>query len=35
MIYPELIAAMLFLPAMAENEAVKMVGAERFSNYTG
>lgn len=35
MIYPELIAGMLFLPAMAENESVKMVGAERFSNYTG
>ncbi|PKI70697.1 hypothetical protein CRG98_008930 [Punica granatum] len=35
MIYPELISGMLFLPAMAENEAVKMVGAERFSSYTG
>ncbi|XP_031391429.1 poly(ADP-ribose) glycohydrolase 1-like isoform X2 [Punica granatum] len=35
MIYPELISGMLFLPAMAENEAIEMVGAERFSNYTG
>ncbi|KAK4747734.1 hypothetical protein SAY87_014320 [Trapa incisa] len=35
MIYPELIVSMLFLPAMAENESIEMVGAERFSNYTG
>ncbi|XVF86196.1 hypothetical protein PTKIN_Ptkin18bG0021000 [Pterospermum kingtungense] len=35
MINPELIAGMLFLPSMAENEAVEIVGAERFSDYTG
>lgn len=34
-IKPELIAAMLFLPSMSENEAIEMVGAERFSNYKG
>lgn len=34
-INPELIAAMLFLPAMAYNEAVEIVGAERFSSYGG
>ncbi|KAK7405966.1 hypothetical protein VNO78_07578 [Psophocarpus tetragonolobus] len=32
---PELIAGMLFLPAMADNEAIEIVGAERFSCYTG
>lgn len=32
---PELIIGMLFLPAMADNEAIEIVGAERFSNYTG
>ncbi|GKB99687.1 poly(ADP-ribose) glycohydrolase 1-like protein isoform X1 [Tanacetum coccineum] len=26
---------MLFLPCMADNEAIEVVGAERFSNYTG
>ncbi|KAM7489325.1 hypothetical protein LguiB_026809 [Lonicera macranthoides] len=35
MINPELIAGMLFLPSMADNEAIEIVGAERFSNYTG
>ncbi|XP_017241973.1 poly(ADP-ribose) glycohydrolase 1 isoform X1 [Daucus carota subsp. sativus] len=34
-INPELILGMLFLPAMAKNEAIEIVGAERFSNYTG
>jgi len=35
MINPELIAGMLFLPAMQENEAIEIVGAERFSKYEG
>nr|XP_043609856.1 poly(ADP-ribose) glycohydrolase 1-like isoform X2 [Erigeron canadensis] len=35
MINPELIAGMLFLPCMADNEAIEVVGAERFSKYTG
>ncbi|KAK7354905.1 hypothetical protein VNO80_14147 [Phaseolus coccineus] len=35
MICPELIAGMLFLPAMADNEAIEVVGVERFSSYTG
>ncbi|KAJ9187182.1 hypothetical protein P3X46_002667 [Hevea brasiliensis] len=35
MINPELIAGMLFLPHMEDNEAIEIVGAERFSNYTG
>ncbi|PIA25111.1 hypothetical protein AQUCO_12500020v1 [Aquilegia coerulea] len=35
MINPELIAGMLFLPSMSDNEAIEIVGAERFSNYTG
>ncbi|XP_060208779.1 poly(ADP-ribose) glycohydrolase 1-like isoform X2 [Lycium barbarum] len=35
MINPELIAGMLFLPCMADNEALEIVGTERFSNYTG
>ncbi|KAF8402438.1 hypothetical protein HHK36_013394 [Tetracentron sinense] len=35
MINPELIVGMLFLPSMADNEAIEIVGAERFSNYTG
>ncbi|KAK7308883.1 hypothetical protein RJT34_05194 [Clitoria ternatea] len=35
MISPELIAGMLFLPAMANNEAIYIVGVERFSSYTG
>ncbi|XP_056161280.1 poly(ADP-ribose) glycohydrolase 1-like isoform X1 [Syzygium oleosum] len=35
MINPELIVGMLFLPALADNEAIVIVGTERFSNYTG
>ncbi|XP_015879507.3 poly(ADP-ribose) glycohydrolase 1 isoform X1 [Ziziphus jujuba] len=35
MINPELIAGMLFLPSMADNEAIEILGSERFSNYTG
>ncbi|KAL0381991.1 UNVERIFIED_CONTAM: Poly(ADP-ribose) glycohydrolase 1 [Sesamum calycinum] len=35
MINPELIVARLFLPSMADNEAIEIVGAERFSNYSG
>ncbi|RYQ99354.1 hypothetical protein Ahy_B07g087284 isoform A [Arachis hypogaea] len=35
MVSPELIAGMLFLTAMEENEAIDIVGVERFSNYTG
>ncbi|KAF3640379.1 Poly(ADP-ribose) glycohydrolase 1 [Capsicum annuum] len=35
MINPELIAGMLFLPGMADNEAIEIVGTERFSSYTG
>lgn len=35
MLSPELIADMLFLPAMADNEAIEIVGVERFSSYTG
>nr|XP_023912460.1 poly(ADP-ribose) glycohydrolase 1-like isoform X2 [Quercus suber] len=35
MINPELIAGMLFLPSMADNEAIEIIGAERFSSYTG
>lgn len=35
MINPELIAGMLFLPSMADNEAIEIFGAERFSSYTG
>lgn len=35
MINPELIAGMLFLPRMDDNDAIEIVGAERFSCYTG
>ncbi|KAK7405963.1 hypothetical protein VNO78_07575 [Psophocarpus tetragonolobus] len=35
MVSPELIVGMLFLPAMADNEAIEIVGVERFSSYTG
>ncbi|KAE9606491.1 putative poly(ADP-ribose) glycohydrolase [Lupinus albus] len=35
MLSPELIAGMLFLPSMADNEAIEIVGVERFSSYTG
>jgi len=30
-----MIAGMLFLPAMADNEAIEIVGVERFSSYAG
>ncbi|KAL2349430.1 hypothetical protein Fmac_003430 [Flemingia macrophylla] len=32
MVSPELIAGMLFLPAMAENEAIEIVGVERYAS---
>uniref|UniRef100_A0A7N0TPR5 poly(ADP-ribose) glycohydrolase n=1 Tax=Kalanchoe fedtschenkoi TaxID=63787 RepID=A0A7N0TPR5_KALFE len=32
---PELIAGMLFLASMADNEAIEIVGTERFSDYVG
>ncbi|KAF9621644.1 hypothetical protein IFM89_025376 [Coptis chinensis] len=35
MINPESIVGMLFLPSMSDNEAIEIVGAERFSNYSG
>ncbi|XP_050126615.1 poly(ADP-ribose) glycohydrolase 1-like isoform X1 [Malus sylvestris] len=35
MINPELIASMLFMPSMEDNEAIEIIGAERFSDYTG
>ncbi|GFQ04719.1 probable poly(ADP-ribose) glycohydrolase 2 [Phtheirospermum japonicum] len=35
MINPELIVSILFLPMMDDNEAIEIVGAERFSDYTG
>ncbi|KAL3850752.1 hypothetical protein ACJIZ3_012634 [Penstemon smallii] len=35
MINPELIVSMLFLPSMADNESIEIIGAERFSDYTG
>ncbi|KAJ0093848.1 hypothetical protein Patl1_27095 [Pistacia atlantica] len=35
MINPELIAGMLFLPSTADNEAIEIVGVERFSDYNG
>ncbi|KAJ4903394.1 putative poly(ADP-ribose) glycohydrolase 2 [Raphanus sativus] len=34
-INPELIAGMIFLPRMDANEAIEIVGVERFSRYTG
>ncbi|CAF1865740.1 BnaCnng33150D [Brassica napus] len=34
-INPELIAGMIFLPRMDVNEAIEIVGVERFSRYTG
>ncbi|CAA7041828.1 unnamed protein product [Microthlaspi erraticum] len=34
-INPELIAGMFFLPRMDANEAIEIVGIERFSRYTG
>ncbi|XP_073046140.1 poly(ADP-ribose) glycohydrolase 1-like [Primulina eburnea] len=35
MINPELIVSMLFMSSMADNEAIEIIGAERFSNYSG
>ncbi|KAL4193838.1 hypothetical protein AMTRI_Chr06g178920 [Amborella trichopoda] len=35
MINPELIVGMLFAPRMEDNEALEIVGAERFCNYRG
>ncbi|KAG6528740.1 hypothetical protein ZIOFF_010925 [Zingiber officinale] len=35
MINPELIVGMLFLPSMNANEAIEIVGVERFSSYSG
>lgn len=35
MINPELAAGMVFLPGMAANESIEIVGAERYSNYKG
>lgn len=35
MVSPELMVGMLFLPAMADNEAIEIVGVERFSSYAG
>lgn len=35
MINPELAAGMVFLPMMAANESIEIVGAERYSNYKG
>eukprot|EP00897_Mesotaenium_endlicherianum_P001263 jgi/Mesen1/1164/ME000124S00198 len=34
-ISPELVVGMLFLPAMADNESIEVVGSERFSCYSG
>ncbi|KAJ6841344.1 putative poly(ADP-ribose) glycohydrolase 1 [Iris pallida] len=35
MINPELIIGMLFMPSMRKNEAIEIVGVERFSHYMG
>ncbi|KAG8369345.1 hypothetical protein BUALT_Bualt14G0001700 [Buddleja alternifolia] len=35
MINPELIVSSVFLPTMADNEAIEIVVTERYSNYTG
>lgn len=35
MINPELIAGMLFMASMQDNEAIEIVGVERFSQYMG
>ncbi|XP_020105070.1 poly(ADP-ribose) glycohydrolase 1-like isoform X2 [Ananas comosus] len=35
MINPELIAGMLFMASMRDNEAIEIVGVERFSQYMG
>ncbi|KAJ3700531.1 hypothetical protein LUZ61_004236 [Rhynchospora tenuis] len=35
MINPELIAGMLFMPSMEKNEAIEVIGSERFSYHKG
>lgn len=35
MISPELIAGMLFMPSMERNEAIEIIGCERFSYHKG
>ncbi|KAJ4749050.1 hypothetical protein LUZ62_083455 [Rhynchospora pubera] len=35
MINPELIIGMLFMPCMRDNEAIEIIGVERFSQYMG
>lgn len=35
MINPELIVGMLFMASMGCNEAIEIVGVERFSSYAG
>lgn len=35
MINPELIVGMLFMPCVRDNEAIEIIGVERFSRYMG
>jgi Poly (ADP-ribose) glycohydrolase (PARG) len=35
MINPELVGAMLFITSMEDNEAIEVVGVERYIQYTG
>jgi Poly (ADP-ribose) glycohydrolase (PARG) len=35
MVSPELIAGMLFMPSMEKNEAIEIIGSERFSHHKG
>ncbi len=35
MINPELIAGMLFMPAMVDNESIEILGVERYSTHEG
>jgi poly(ADP-ribose) glycohydrolase len=35
MITPELVVGLLFIARMKENEAIEVVGAQRYSQYTG
>lgn len=35
MINPELVGGMLFMASMGDNEAVEVVGVERYAEYTG
>lgn len=32
---PELVVGLLFIACMEENEAIEVVGVERYSQYTG